>query len=164
MGVPFTLITDSMAGHFMARGEIDLVILGADRIAANGDTANKIGTYSAAVLARAHGIPFYVAAPTSTVDLSIASGDLITIEERKPEEVTSLGGRRVAPQGIKVANPAFDVTPAGLISGIVTEQGVVRAPYSEGLRRAVQGCAHAAEPLDPGLIGVDQAQRPLHRL
>ncbi|MBV9278913.1 MAG: S-methyl-5-thioribose-1-phosphate isomerase, partial [Chloroflexi bacterium] len=114
LGIPFTLIADSMAGHFMARGEIDLAMVGADRVVANGDAANKIGTYSAAVLARAHDIPFYFVAPTSTVDLSTPSGDSITIEERKPEEVTSFGGVRVAPEGVQAANPAFDVTPARL--------------------------------------------------
>ncbi|GAF96843.1 unnamed protein product, partial [marine sediment metagenome] len=109
--VPFTLITDSMAGYFMSRGQIDCVIVGADRIAANGDTANKIGTYTLAVLAREHDIPFYVAAPTSTIDLSLASGDEITIEERSPEEVTHIQGISIAPEGTQARNPAFDITP-----------------------------------------------------
>lgn len=136
-GIPFTLITDNMAGHFMARGEIDLAVVGADRIAANGDVANKIGTYSIAVLARAHDIPLYVAAPTSTVDLSISSGDRIPIEQRRPDEVTAFRGRQVAPNGARVANPAFDVTPSRLIAAIVTEHGVIEDPFREGLARAV---------------------------
>jgi methylthioribose-1-phosphate isomerase len=132
-GIPATLITDNMAGHFMHRGEVDLVVVGADRIARNGDTANKIGTYGVAVLARAHGIPFYVAAPTSTLDLSLNSGAEIPIEERAPEEVTAIGGRRLAPSGMRAANPAFDVTPASYIDGIITERGIARAPYEESL-------------------------------
>src|SRR5262249_50967857 len=116
-------------------GRIQLVIVGADRIAANGDVANKIGTYSVAVLAKAHGIPFYVAAPSSTFDLSLSSGDGIPIEQRHPREVTHGFGRQTAPEGVKTYNPAFDVTPAGLITGIVTEKGVVR-PVSEGTIRA----------------------------
>lgn len=134
-GIPATLITDNMAGYFMHRGEVDLVIVGADRIARNGDTANKIGTYGIAVLARAHGIPFYVAAPISTLDLSLNGGAEIPIEERAPEEVTEIGGRRLAPRGIRAANPAFDVTPASYIDGIVTERGVARIPYEESLPR-----------------------------
>jgi len=132
-GIPATLITDGMAGACMARGMADLVITGADRIARNGDTANKVGTYSLAVLAHHHGIPFYVAAPMSTVDLSLAHGREIPIEEREPEEVRALAGERVAPEGAAVFNPAFDVTPAELISGIITERGVVGAPYAEAL-------------------------------
>ena len=127
-GLPVTLITDSMAGSLMRRGEIDCVIVGADRIAANGDTANKIGTYSLAVLAREHGIPFYVAAPESTIDLSLKSGDDIPIEERKPEEVTRINSLQLAPDGIDVANPAFDVTPAKYITSFVTEKGIIRKP------------------------------------
>jgi methylthioribose-1-phosphate isomerase len=134
-GIPATLITDNMAGHFMGRGEVDFVVVGADRIARNGDTANKIGTYGVAVLARAHGIPFYVAAPISTLDLSLNTGAEIPIEERAPEEVTEIGGRRLAPSGIRAANPAFDVTPASYIDGIITEQGVARSPYEESLPR-----------------------------
>jgi methylthioribose-1-phosphate isomerase len=133
-GIPFTLITDSMAGSFMRRGLIQAAVVGADRIAANGDTANKIGTYSLAVLAREHGIPFYVAAPISTVDLSIASGDEIVIEERQPEEVTSLQGVRTAPEGIRAANPAFDITPHKYITAIITEKGVIRKPFTRGLK------------------------------
>ena len=133
-GIPVTLITDNMAGHFMQRGQVDAVVVGADRIAANGDTANKIGTYALAVLARAHGIPFYVAAPLSTVDLEVADGSGIPIEERAPEEVTHLAGRPLAPDGVGAANPAFDVTPAAYIAAIATEQGIARAPYAECLR------------------------------
>jgi methylthioribose-1-phosphate isomerase len=133
-GIPMTLITDSMAGYFMKRGEIDCVIVGADRIAANGYTANKIGTYALAVLANAHGIPFYVAAPTSTIDLSLTSGYQIQIEERSPEEVTHIRGIPVAPKDVRAANPAFDVTPHAYITAIISEKGMVRAPYTEGLR------------------------------
>lgn len=138
-GIPATLITDNMAGHFMRLGKIQICFVGADRIAANGDTANKIGTYTVAVLAREHGIPFYVVAPTSTVDLSIPSGDHIPIEERNPEEVTHIAGVRVAPEGIRVANPAFDVTPARYITGIITEKGIIYPPFEVGLRRALAG-------------------------
>ncbi|HEX2569973.1 MAG TPA: S-methyl-5-thioribose-1-phosphate isomerase [Polyangia bacterium] len=137
-GIPVTLITDNMAGHFMARGEVQAVIVGADRIARNGDTANKIGTYSVAVLAREHGIPFIVAAPRSTVDLSIPDGTHIPIEERTSREVTHVGGVQVAPlsdHGVAVRNPAFDVTPARYISAIVTERGVARAPFEDSLVR-----------------------------
>ena len=135
-GIDCTLIVDNAAGALMRRGDIDLVIVGADRIAANGDTANKIGTYPLALLAREHNLPFYIAAPTSTIDLSISTGDGIPIEERAPEEVTALG----AAEGVSVANPAFDVTPHRLISSIVTERGIVRPPYQSnlmGLDRAV---------------------------
>lgn len=134
-GIPATLITDNMAGHFMQRGEVDVVVVGADRVARSGDAANKIGTYGLAVLARAHGIPFYVAAPISTLDLSLNSGSEIPIEERAQEEVTEIGGHRLAPRGIRAANPAFDVTPATYIDGIITERGVARAPYEESLPR-----------------------------
>jgi methylthioribose-1-phosphate isomerase len=134
-GIPFTLITDTMTGHFLSRGRIDCVVVGADRIVANGDAANKIGTYNVAVLAMENGVPFYVAAPMSTIDLSLSSGDEIPIEERDPEEVTTIGGVRVAPQGVKVANPAFDVTPHRYISAIITERGVAREPYIESLRK-----------------------------
>jgi methylthioribose-1-phosphate isomerase len=129
-----TLITDSMAGYFLSRSEVSCVIVGADRIAANGDTANKIGTYTLAVLAKENGIPFYVAAPTSTIDLSLSSGDEISIEERKPEEVTTIGGIRLAPKGVAAANPAFDITPHQYISAIITEKGIVRKPYLRGLK------------------------------
>ena len=135
-GIPCTLITDSMAAHFMARGAVQKVIVGADRIAANGDVANKIGTYGLAVLAAAHGIPFYVAAPRSTVDSQTASGAAIPIEERDPEEVTHVRGLRVAPEGMPAAHPAFDVTPARYVTAIVTEEGVHRPPYGESLRFA----------------------------
>jgi len=132
-GIDVTLICDNMAAQVMKEGRINCVIVGADRIAANGDTANKIGTYGVAVLAREHRIPFYVAAPTSTLDLSLATGDLIPIEQRKPEEVTEGFGRRTAPEGVRVYNPAFDVTPARLIDAIITEKGVARVPYIESL-------------------------------
>ncbi len=128
-GIPATLIPDSAAGIIIRRGLVQAVVVGADRIAANGDVANKIGTYPIALLAREHGIPFYVAAPTSTLDPSTANGDLIPIEERSPEEVTSMCGLRVAPPSVQAANPAFDVTPAGLISAIITEKGVARPPF-----------------------------------
>ncbi|MGH2475445.1 MAG: S-methyl-5-thioribose-1-phosphate isomerase [Candidatus Limnocylindrales bacterium] len=135
--VPHTLIPDVAAGHLMARGEVDVIIVGADRIAANGDTANKVGTYTLAVLAARHGIPFYIAAPISTVDLATADGAAIPIEERKANEVLELRGVVIAPPDTEVRNPSFDVTPAELISGIVTDEGVIRAPYPEGLAEAV---------------------------
>lgn len=137
--IPVTLITDNMAGHFMKKGSIDCVVVGADRIAANGDVANKIGTYSVAVLAKENNIPFYVAAPVSTLDLSLASGDLIPIEERSQEEVTHVKGSRLAPDGIGIANPAFDVTPNRYVSAIITERGVARQPYTENLRKLAEG-------------------------
>jgi len=130
-----TLITDSMAGYFLSRGVIQGVIVGADRIATNGDTANKIGTYSLAVLARENKVPFYVAAPTSTIDMTISSGADIQIEERNPEEITVVAGHRISPQGIGVANPAFDITPSRLITAIITEQGIVTRSYKHGLLR-----------------------------
>ncbi len=134
-GVPFTLITDSAAGSVMRRGLVAAVVVGADRIAANGDTANKIGTYQLAVLAQESGLPFYVAAPTSTIDLSIASGDAIPIEERSPDEVTRLRGVDIAPAGAQAANPAFDVTPHRFIHAIITENGVAKPPFDEALPR-----------------------------
>jgi methylthioribose-1-phosphate isomerase len=134
-GIDVTLIADSMAGHLMAHGEITCAVVGADRIAKNGDTANKIGTYTVAILCREHGLPFYVAAPLSTIDRSLASGAQIPIEERSSEEVTTFGGKAIAPAGVRARHPAFDVTPARLISAIVTEQGVARAPYEESLAR-----------------------------
>jgi methylthioribose-1-phosphate isomerase len=134
-GIPLTLITDNMVGHFMRRGDIQAVFVGADRIAANGDIANKIGTYGVAVLARAHSIPFYVAAPLSTIDLNIPSGNHIPIEQRDPSEVTSVRGISIAPLGIQAANPAFDVTPQDYITAIITESGIIRPPYMEELRR-----------------------------
>jgi len=133
-GIPCTLITDNMAGHLMSRKEIDLVIVGADRIAANGDTANKIGTYMLAVLARRHALPFYVAAPLSSFDPGITDGSAIPIEERPADEVTGYRGTRWAPNGVAVRNPAFDVTPADLITAIICEKGVVRAPNRERLQ------------------------------
>ena len=132
--IPVTLITDSMAGYFMNKGAINCVIVGADRIAANGDVANKIGTYTMAVLAAENGIPFYVAAPMSTVDFSLSSGADIPIEERNPDEVTHIRGIRIAPKGAKAANPAFDVTPHCYVSAIITEKGIAREPYVERLK------------------------------
>ncbi|MBT7998233.1 MAG: S-methyl-5-thioribose-1-phosphate isomerase [Betaproteobacteria bacterium] len=134
-GIDITLITDNMAGHFMKSGEIDAIIVGTDRVAANGDVANKIGTYMVAVLAKEHNIPFYVACPLSTIDLSLASGDDIPIEERPPHEVTGYGGVRWAPANIKVRNPSFDVTPARFVTAIITEEGLVYAPNEEKLKR-----------------------------
>jgi len=132
--IPTTLITDNMAGHFMKSGRIGCVVVGADRIAANGDVANKVGTYSVAVLAKENGVPFYVAAPISTLDLRLTSGDAIPIEQRPAAEVTHVFGQAVAPAGTVVQNPAFDVTPARYVSAIITEKGVARAPYEESLR------------------------------
>ena len=138
-GIPVTLITDNMAGHFMAQGKISSVIVGADRIARNGDTANKIGTYSVAVLAQAHKIPFFVAAPSSTVDLAIPDGSHIPIEERAAREVTHIGERQIAAlEGVQVRHPAFDVTPARLVTAIITERGVARAPFAETLPALVR--------------------------
>jgi len=131
--IPVTLIADSVAGYLMQQGKVDLVIVGADRIAANGDTANKIGTYSVAVLAQAHGIPFYVAAPTSTIDLKVATGQEIPIEERPAKEIRECFGVQIAPAEVNVYNPAFDVTPAKYITGIITEKGIVAPPYSVNL-------------------------------
>jgi methylthioribose-1-phosphate isomerase len=138
-GIPYRLISDNMAGYFMRRGEVDGVVVGAHRIAANGDTANKIGTYSVSVLAREHRIPFYVAAPLSTVDLTIEDGDAIPIEERDHAEVTSFRGQRVAPEGAAARHPAFDVTPAAKIAAIITEAGVLRPPFGPGLAAACAG-------------------------
>jgi methylthioribose-1-phosphate isomerase len=140
-GIPCTLITDNMVGHLMSRGEVDVAIVGADRIAANGDTANKIGTYQIAVLAKRHGIPFYVAAPLSTFDPKIPDGSHIPIEERPADEVTGYRGTRWAPEGIRVRNPAFDVTPAGLITGIICENGVISPPSQESIRKMLEGRA-----------------------
>lgn len=134
-GIPVTLITDSMAGYLMAKGKVDLIIVGADRIAANGDVANKIGTYALAVLSKTHGLPFYVAAPVSTVDLGLATGEEIPIEERDHTEVTHLSGCQAAPAGVPVWNPAFDVTPNRLVTAIITERGIVRPPYKENLEK-----------------------------
>jgi len=137
-GIPTTLITDNMAGYFLHSGRVGAVVVGADRIAANGDTANKIGTYSVAVLAKENSVPFYVAAPLSTVDLAIPSGDAIPIEQRAESEVTHFQGVPIAPEGIHVINPAFDVTPHRYIAAIVTERGIARPPFSENLRRMKQ--------------------------
>jgi len=137
--IPFTLITDSMAGYFMRRGKVDCVIVGADRIAANGYTANKIGTYSLAVLANAHGVPFYVATPTTTIDLSLHSGYQIPIEERSPEEVTHIQGVSITAEGTPAANPAFDITPSQYITAIITERGIIKEPYVERLRKITAG-------------------------
>lgn len=133
-GIPATLITDNMAGFLMRQGKIDKIIVGADRIAANGDTANKIGTYSLAVLAKAHGIPLYIAAPLSTIDISLADGSAIPIEERHPDEVRQLGGVHTAPEGMDVYNPAFDVTPHDLIAAIITEAGIAEPPFDQMLK------------------------------
>jgi methylthioribose-1-phosphate isomerase len=136
-GIPATLITDNMAGHFLHSGRIGCVVVGADRIAANGDVANKIGTYSVAVLAKENDVPFFVAAPISTLDLTLASGDLIPIEQRAAAEVTHVQGVPMAPEGTRVENPAFDVTPNRYVTAIITERGVARAPYTESLRKLV---------------------------
>ncbi len=132
--IPVTLITDSMAGYFMSRSKVNCVIVGADRIAANGDTANKIGTYTLAVLAKENGVPFYVAAPTSTIDFTLKAGAQILIEERSFEEVTTIGGIRLAPEGITAANPAFDITPHKYITAIITEKGIFREPFRRSLK------------------------------
>jgi methylthioribose-1-phosphate isomerase len=133
-GIPVTLITDSMAGHFLKSGEVDCVIVGADRVAANGDVANKIGTYMVSVAAHENNVPFYVAAPLSTVDLTLNSGDQIPIESRAEEEITHFRGELIAPEGVKVANPAFDVTPHRYVSAIITDAGVAREPYDTSLK------------------------------
>ena len=138
-GIDVTLICDNMAAVVMREGKVHLVVVGADRIAGNGDTANKIGTYSVALLARAHSVPFYVAAPLSTFDLSLSSGDEIPIEERAAEEVTQGFGKRTAPEGVKVYCPAFDVTPADLVTSFITEKGVIRPPYTESIGKLVSG-------------------------
>jgi len=134
-GIPTTVISDSMAGALMKQGKIGAIVVGADRIAANGDVANKIGTYTVAVLAKENGIPFYVAAPISTVDLACPDGDKIPIEQRNPREVTHIGGKQMVPDGVSIENPAFDVTPARYVAAIITERGIVRAPYLESLQK-----------------------------
>lgn len=139
-GVPVTLITDSSAGHLMRLGKVDCVIVGADCIAANGDTANKIGTYTLAVLARENNLPFYVAAPVSTIDISLKTGDEIPIEERRPEEVTRIQGIPIAPEGAGAANPAFDVTPHRYITAIVTDRGIVKKPFAGGIKALFRRC------------------------
>lgn len=147
-GIPVTLITDSMAGHFMHQGRIHAALVGADRIAANGDVANKIGTYTVAVLARENGIPFYVAAPLSTIDLSLASGDQIPIEERSAGEVTRVGSVAIAPAGVEARHPAFDVTPHRYVTAIITERGIAREPYRESLK-ALFTDTPASQPIEP---------------
>jgi len=151
--IPTTLITDGMAGFFMRAGTVSCVVVGADRVAANGDVANKIGTYTLAVLAKRHRLPFYVAAPTSTVDSACPNGDAIPIETRDPLEVTRIAGRDVAPRGVHVANPAFDVTPHALVTAIITEKGVVRPPYRAGLTRLLAGAG------DRGRASADRGRR-----
>jgi methylthioribose-1-phosphate isomerase len=136
-GIPTTVISDNMAGAMMRQGKIGAIVVGADRIAANGDVANKIGTYTVAVLAKEHGIPFYVAAPTSTVDLACPDGSKIPIEQRNIKEVTHIAGQQMVPEGVSIENPAFDVTPAKYVTAIVTERGIVRAPYSDSLAELV---------------------------
>jgi methylthioribose-1-phosphate isomerase len=142
-GIPTTVISDNMAGAMMKQGKIGAVVVGADRIAANGDVANKIGTYTVAVLAKEHGIPFYVAAPFSTVDLETPDGSKIPIEQRSTREVTHIAGKAIAPDGVKVENPAFDVTPAKYVAAIITERGVARAPYEQSLRQLAETVAAA---------------------
>ena len=134
IGVSYDLIADNAAGHFMRTGQVNLVLVGADRIAANGDVANKIGTYQTAVLARENKISFYVAAPISTIDLEISSGNLIPVEERDPREISHLGRQRIGPAGVRILNPAFDITPAKYITAIITEKGIVRAPYKREIK------------------------------
>jgi methylthioribose-1-phosphate isomerase len=146
-GIDTTVITDNMAGTMMQQGQVDLVVVGADRIAANGDVANKIGTYTVAVLAKAHGLPFYVAAPTSTIDLNTPDGSRIPIEERNEREVTHVGSSRLTPGAARIRNPAFDITPASYVTAIVTERGIARPPYDESLARLVR--AASTEPLPP---------------
>jgi methylthioribose-1-phosphate isomerase len=136
--IPTTIIAESMAGPLMKKGDVDFVVVGADRIAANGDVANKIGTYTVAMMAHAHGVPFYVAAPLSTIDLDTPTGDAIPIEQRNAREITHFGPTRVAPEGASVWNPVFDVTPARLVAGIITEKGIVRPPFDESLRGLFQ--------------------------
>lgn len=137
-GIPVTLITDNAVGSLMSRGKIDFAVVGADRIAANGDTANKIGTYMVAVLAKTHDIPFYIAAPRSTIDPGLSDGNAIPIEQRDPSEVTHLNGKLIAPEGANALNPAFDVTPNKFITGIITEVGVLRKPFATSIRKALQ--------------------------
>jgi methylthioribose-1-phosphate isomerase len=136
--IPTTVLCDNMSAHLMKQGRIQAVIVGADRIAANGDTANKIGTYGVSILAKEHGIPFYVAAPWSTIDVNTAHGDLIPIEQRNPREVTHSNGKQMTPNGVAIENPAFDVTPAKYISAIITERGVLRAPFAESIAAAAK--------------------------
>ena len=143
-GIPTTVIADNMAGAIMKQGKINAVVVGADRIAANGDVANKIGTYTVAVLAKEHGIPFYVAAPWSTVDMNTPSGEQIPIEQRSPKEVTHHAGKQVTPDGVRIENPAFDVTPSRYVSAIITERGIAREPFAESLRGLASSVAVSA--------------------
>jgi methylthioribose-1-phosphate isomerase len=144
-GIQTTVIADNMAGAMMRQGKIKAVIVGADRIASNGDVANKIGTYSVAVLAKEHGIPFYVAAPWSTVDMNMANGEGIPIEQRSAREVTHHAGKQVAPEGVLVENPAFDVTPSKYIAAIITERGVAKSPYTDSLKELAGAASVLAE-------------------
>ena len=146
-GIPTRVVTDGMAGHLMQVGRIDAVIVGTDRVAANGDIANKIGTYGLAVLARFHELPFYVAAPTSTIDLSTPRGSDIPIERRPDDEVTHIGGQRIVPRGVGVENPAFDVTPASLVTALITERAVIRNPDTTSIRRLMSVCTGSEESL-----------------
>ncbi len=138
-GIPMTLIADNAAGHLLRTGRVDLVLVGSDRTAANGDVANKIGTYKLAVLAKENGVPFYAVVPTSTIDLSLSCGDEIPIEERDPTEVTHIDGCQIAPDGVQVFNPAFDVTPHRYVTGIITENGIAYPPFEQSLRQMVAG-------------------------
>lgn len=156
-GIPTTLVTDSMVGYFMQKGEIDCVVVGTDRTAANGDVANKIGTYTTAVLAARHRVPFYVAAPTSSIDLRCPTGAQIPIEERGTREVTHILGQQIAPIGVRVANPAFDVTPHALVDAIITEQGIARAPFGRSLPLLVKKGAKEGQSL--GRPGTQQSGR-----
>jgi methylthioribose-1-phosphate isomerase len=153
LGIDATLVADSASASLMAGGRVDLVVVGADRIAANGDVANKIGTYGLAISARHHGLPFYVAAPVSTIDLATATGAAIAIEERDPEEVRSAGGREMAPAGTRAHNPAFDVTPARLVSGIITEVGIARPPYGRSLPSHVRRAGQLPRASGVGVAG-----------
>jgi methylthioribose-1-phosphate isomerase len=143
-GIPTTVISDNMAGAMMSQGKIGAIVVGADRIAANGDVANKIGTYTVAILAKEHGIPFYVAAPLSTIDFDTPDGSKIPIEQRNAREVTHIAGKQMVPDGVEIENPAFDVTPARYVSAIITEKGIARAPYTESLRKLAAEGATAA--------------------
>jgi len=145
-GIPTTVISDNMAGAIMKQGKIGAIVVGADRIARNGDVANKIGTYTVAVLAHEHAIPFYVAAPFSTIDLATSDGDKIPIEQRSASEVTHIAGKQMVPDGVQVENPAFDVTPAKYVTAIITERGIVRAPYEESLRKLAEELSAMTSP------------------
>jgi methylthioribose-1-phosphate isomerase len=162
--IPTTLIADNMAGALMRQGKIKAVVVGADRIAANGDVANKIGTYTVAVLAKEHGIPFYVAAPWSTVDMNTPIGDQIPIEQRSPKEVTHHGGKQIAPDGVLVENPAFDVTPNKYVTAIITERGIAKAPYGEALRQLARaGAMTVTSPRNHGDTEKKEIAADLHR-